>query len=192
MLESFKKIIKQNEAVSLIGALSVVSIVSSIILVLVYNYSIPKIQANVDASIKEAINNIFVEAKSIEKFKQDNLFKVFDTNKKFVGYAFLSKGNGYQGVIRLIIGFDSSIQKVKGIDVIESQETPGLGANIAEDFFKSQFIGLQVDPYVKYLKNEKKQNNNEIEAITGATISSRAVVGIINKNVKDIRSILKD
>ena len=62
-------------------------------------------------------------------------------------------------------------------------ETPGLGNRIAEPKFEDQFKGLEITPRVEYIKNRKPEKPNQIQAITGATISSDAVVKNINNAV---------
>ena len=103
----------------------------------------------------------------------------------------MPEGNGYQGLIKMVVGVDSQIKTMKGMEVLESQETPGLGAEIAVDPFKAQFSGLPITHQIEYVKNEKPTEPYEIEAITGATISSRAVVNILNKKIEQVRKEIK-
>jgi electron transport complex protein RnfG len=123
--------------------------------------------------------------------KEKGVFEAVDSKGKVLGYAFLAEGNGYQGTIKMIAGVDEAITTMKGMEVLESQETPGLGAEIAEEPFRGQFNGLSLTHEIVYLKNEKPDQPYEIEAITGATISSRAVVNILNKRVDELRKAIK-
>ena len=86
--------------------------------------------------------------------------------------------NGFGGRIELIIGMlmDGT---VTGYKVIEQKETPGLGTKIAESRFADQFIGL--NSYHDQFK--LKKDGGEIDAVTGATISSRAVIDAVEKAV---------
>jgi electron transport complex protein RnfG len=68
--------------------------------------------------------------------------------------------------------------------VLEQLETPGLGAEIDGEKFVSQFRGLATRPPISYVKGKAPEKDNEVQAITGATISSKAVVDIINKTIK--------
>ena len=108
-----------------------------------------------------------------------------------MGYTFLASGNGYQGEIDLMAGIKPDMKTLVGIEVLQSQETPGLGQEIDSKEFKEQFKNLAATPEITYVKNQKPSRPNEIEAITGATISSRAVVTILNEKIEDIRSKLK-
>jgi electron transport complex protein RnfG len=119
------------------------------------------------------------------------IVEVVDKNKKLLGYAFKAEGNGYQGTIEIIGGLNADLTQMQGIEIVESQETPGLGAEIAGDNFRKQFVGLSVTHPIEYVKNQKPQQPYQIEAITGATISSRAVVNILNKRIEEVRKTIK-
>ena len=85
------------------------------------------------------------------------------------------------------MGVDPEISAIQGIEILESQETPGLGAEILGNKFKNQFRNLSISEAITYVKNKKPEKPGEIEAIAGATISSRAVVSIINKKIEEIK-----
>lgn len=181
------KKIFQNTAMKMITALAVVGILSGIVLVFVYTYSMPKIEMNVKNETRKAIESIYPGTSKVEKIGEEELFKVMDSKGAPLGYAFIAEGNGYQGAIRVLAGISLDFEQLKGIEILESQETPGLGAEIANDPFKGQFSGLQVTHKIEYLKNKKPDKPYQIEAITGATISSRAVVNILNKSIENLR-----
>ncbi|MFH1395468.1 MAG: RnfABCDGE type electron transport complex subunit G [Candidatus Omnitrophota bacterium] len=183
-------LIFQNSVFKMIFSLAIVGIFSGAVLVFVYNYAMPKIKINVKSETEKAIKNIFPKVDKIKKMK-DEVFQVMDSRDKLLGYAFIAEGNGYQGAIQLIVGVDPDISKINGMEVLESQETPGLGAEIAGKDFRKQFEGLSIAQDIEYVKNQKPQKPNQIEAITGATISSRAVVNIINKTVDAVRKEIK-
>jgi H+/Na+-translocating ferredoxin:NAD+ oxidoreductase subunit G len=185
------KALLKNDAVKMILALTIVGMVSGVALVFVYTYAIPKIEINVKKETKKAIENIFPETASTEAIKDETIFAVKDKTNKLLGYAFISEGNGYQGTIKLLAGIDPKLDSLKGIEILESQETPGLGAEIATDGFRDQFKGLSTAQPIEYVKNEKPTKPSQIEAITGATISSRAVVLIINEGIKSVRETVQ-
>ena len=181
----------KSSVVKMISALTVVGVISGATLVFIYKYSFPKIQMNIKTETEKAVKNIFPQTANIEKTDMEGVSRVLDSDKKLLGYVFLAEGNGYQGAIKLIVGVDTKLSTMKGMEVLESQETPGLGAEIAGDKFRSQFAGLPLTHAIEYVKNEKPQKPYQIEAITGATISSRAVVNILNKRIKEVRKGLK-
>ena len=180
----------------MITALALVGIISGAVLVLVYVYSKPKIKENLNAETGRAIQKIFpnadmaaVREKAPEVEK--SVLPITDNSKKVIGYAFMAEGNGYQGTIKLLVGVNGDFSKLIGIEVLESSETPGLGAEITGDPFKDQFKGLSLSQPIEYVKNQKPETDHQIEAITGATISSRAVVNIINGRVEEARKEAK-
>ena len=148
-----------------------------------------KIEQNQKQAIEDGIRTIEPSAENIEEIQRD-LYKLSDKKDVALGYVFLTQGQGYAGPIKLLCGVDAKIKSILGIEVIESTETPGLGARINEGWFKAQFKGLNVTKAMGYVKS-KKRKSNEIEAITGATVSSRAVVDILNVAIKDLRLKLK-
>ena len=93
-----------------------------------------------------------------------------------VGYVFTTAASGYGGTIKLITGFDTA-GAVTGVQILEIQETPGLGMNAKRESWISQFTGTTGE--VSVVKN-KQPAENEILAITSATISSRAVTKAVN------------
>lgn len=163
-----------------------------------------KIRESQENFIKEAIFTIQPEAFKIEKEELEGrvVYKIYDKKSFLKSYAFLAEGNGYQGKIKLLCVVDKKLEKIIGIEIIESRETPGLGARISEEDFKSQFKGLHPGFPITLTKRAKASlanitttqasplRKNEVQGITGATISSGAVVNILNKALSQIREAL--
>ena len=100
---------------------------------------------------------------------------------ELAGYAIPGDGAGYQDTIRLLYGFDPEKGRIIGMFVLESKETPGLGDQIYKnEDFVAAFRDLAVEPEVVLVKGSAAAAN-EVAGITGATVSSRAVVKIINQ-----------
>jgi electron transport complex protein RnfG len=107
------------------------------------------------------------------------VFAAYDAEGSFKGYAIEGEGAGFQDAIRLIFGYDPARRMVIGMQILESRETPGLGDKIYKDEeFVANFQDLAVEPAIELVKDGRTAQN-EVDAITGATISSRAVVRII-------------
>ncbi|MCM0649912.1 RnfABCDGE type electron transport complex subunit G [Clostridium swellfunianum] len=108
---------------------------------------------------------------------------------KTSGYAIKVAPKGYGGAVELMVGI-STEGKVEGIKILSHSETPGLGANAPQPKFSGQFKGK---PIAKELTVVKKapSADNEIEAITGATITSKAVTNGVNEAVQFYNSKLK-
>ena len=179
-----------KNSIKMILVLALVGGVSGGALVGVYNYANPLIEQNKAEELEESVYKVLPEASSYKKIEKGGveLYEGMDKNGKTVGYAFKAKGFGYQGRITMMAGIDAQFEKLKGIEVLESSETPGLGAEITNEPFKKQFRGLSVLPEITYTK-EKVVKDNEIQAITGATISTRSVVEILNKEIGRIRAV---
>lgn len=106
-------------------------------------------------------------------------FTVAKNGNDILGYIIKSSAYGYGGDVSIMtaIGTDEKIVGVNILDV--SGETPGLGQNAAKENFYSQLIGKTSG--VKVQKNNANADNNEISAVTGATITSRAVEKAVGK-----------
>ncbi len=102
-----------------------------------------------------------------------------DADGNTVGYTFSVSTKGFSTGLNLMIGIDTD-GVITGIDVLSHGETPGLGANATNDEFKEQFAGKSGEIGV----SKGNAGENEIQAITGATITSRAVTNAVN-NVSD-------
>ena len=99
-------------------------------------------------------------------------------------------GGGFADKIELLIGFDPKAEKIVSLYVIGQKETPGLGDFITKESWRKQFAGKSTLKPLKVTKS-KASDPQEIEAVTGATISSRAVVAIVNDTSAKFREQLQ-
>lgn len=175
----------------MILTLTLVGVLSSGALVGVYNYTSPRIEANKKKALEEAIFQVLPEAADFESISRDKMeiYRGIDSSGKTVGYAFVGEGPGYQGTIRVMIGVDPDIRRTLGIQILESVETPGLGQKITTLSFRRQFENLDVRSPVQLVKKEVT-GEGQVQAITGATISSQAVVDIVNSTTARVRKLL--
>ena len=112
-----------------------------------------------------------------------------DPGKGRLGWVVKAGGQGYADKIELLLGLDPAAEQVSGIFVLEQKETPGLGNKIITEEWRSQFLGKETDRPLEVVK-DTADGTNEISAITGATISSRAVATIVNTAVADLKGKL--
>jgi electron transport complex protein RnfG len=103
------------------------------------------------------------------------------------GYVFQVSSKGYGGDISVTVGIDKD-GKITGVRIGENKETPGLGAKAAEPRFKSQLENIVPGGLLKVVKGEKTKPE-EIEAISGATITSKAVVKAVQAAVDAVSAI---
>lgn len=169
-------------------ALLLTAALSGMLLSLANMMAKDKIEENQRKAVEEGIRLIEPTAQSIDEI-ESGIFELKRDDLK-IGYAFLTQGQGYQGPIKILCGVNSEFTSILGIEIIESTETPGLGARINEDWFKNQFAKIDVRTSISYTKGKAK-GSSEVEAITGATVSSKAVVDILNRAVKELREKLK-
>ena len=118
----------------------------------------------------------YLTKSNLEKLDFDAILEVYKgySNGKFCGYAFTAETKGYGGKIKVIIGINEE-GRTTGVRIIESNETPGLGSKASEEPFISQLIGILPKKPLSVVKG-KKTSDDEIEAISGATITSKAMV----------------
>lgn len=166
-----------------------IGVISAISISFMAQYAYPIIEKNREAALRQAILTVLPGAKRFETIdEKSKIYRGVNNSNEVVGYAFAGEGGGYQGIIKMMIGISPDWQNLIGIIILENLETPGLGAKITSDEFRSQFENLSVQEPVEYILNKPPEKPNQIQAITGATISSRAVVNIINKSVNQVKS----
>ena len=206
--QNMSGIVEENDPSSfkLVMSLGIAGLLSGIILVFTFIYTDPLIQANKAAAIQRAIfkvlpgcetftplkleNSVLVIKEVIEgkqeESKKDELliYAGYNSDKELIGFAIPGSEPGFQDIIATIFGYDASEKIIIGFEVLESKETPGLGDKIFKDAeFQTNFKSLEVEPEILAVKKGEKQHANEVEAITGATISSKAVVRLLNKTM---------
>ncbi len=180
-----------NKVVHILLTLTVIGVIAGGILALVNIWAEPRIAANQKQETERAVYLVQKNGSSYKEIKtpEGELFKVFDTQENPVGYSFVYEGNGFQGKIRLMIGIEPDLDKITSIEILEQTETPGLGTKIADPPYKDQYNGLTVGTGITWVKGKKPSRPNEIQAITGATISSKSVAGIVNRGVELLRKM---
>lgn len=115
----------------------------------------------------------------------DDIYTIYSDDGDRLGYAFLALGKGYGGDISILVGLENETI-MKGISIISQSETPGLGARISENSFMDEFVGLSIDDIAL------SREGGQIDAITGATISSGAVVDAVRTAAMEKVKSLKE
>lgn len=180
--------------IKIVVILGLISFVAGFFLSFVYRATLAEIESNrkreIEASIKYLIPETLEYKLSV--INGEKVYYVYDGNHHLKGYCILSSGNGYQGEIKILIAIAADLEKLLGIKIVENVETPGLGGKITSDWFIEQFKNLKFMPEIECVKNKKPVKNNQIQAITGATISSSSVVRIINTAIKKVLPALEN
>jgi len=104
-----------------------------------------------------------------------------------VGWSFNASGSGFADKIELVVAVDKDFESIAGFDVLASNETPGFGDKIKLPNWRNQFAGAPVEELKLVKTGDVEKIDSEIVAISGATVSSKAVVDIINNSIIQIK-----
>jgi Na+-transporting NADH:ubiquinone oxidoreductase subunit C len=118
------------------------------------------------------------------------VYRVKDPAGATTGWVVTRTGPGLWGDIVMVVGFAADRERLAGIEFLKQSETPGLGARIAETWFKQQFKGKR-GPFTTVGEGEPS-TENQFDAITGATITSNAVMAIVNAVVAQAGTLPKE
>ncbi|MFC1504330.1 FMN-binding protein [Spirochaetota bacterium] len=169
-------------------------------LVWVNNFTSPRIRENeikkLRMNIMEAFSIPFEEA-TIEQVFGENIKKLEKGGKLYYRsknneFAFEFSGSGVWGPISGVLAIMPDLITIKGITVIHQEETPGLGDRVFEKSVLDAYKGKKIAPGIKILPPGKAQNENEVEGITGATLSCNAFEVILNNEYKKYISIISE
>lgn len=126
------------------------------------------------------------------KAKDSNVLQVFESKKgeETIGFAIRTKAGGYGGDVVMLTGIDSE-ENIVGFKVLEMSETPGLGSRIVDDpAFAQSIEGTSAQSSVKAVSGPSA--DDEILLLSGATVSTNAVVAGINSAIDAYNSYLKN
>lgn len=142
----------------------------------------------------EAMKTILPKASEFGVLKITPKGDVLEVNEgknggKTEGYAIKVAPKGYAGAVTIMVGI-STDGKLQGIKVLSHSETPGLGAKAPEPAFSDQYKNKSIDKELEVVKTPVSKPN-EIQAITGATITSKAVTKGVNEAVEFYKNELK-
>ncbi|MCB0580018.1 MAG: FMN-binding protein [Phaeodactylibacter sp.] len=202
----------ETSSFRLISTLGLAGFFSGLVLVGAFLFTRPIIAANRAQALQEAIFKVLpgcasfrtielregrlvmVEEGAPEPREGEEVRRIYagyNDKGKLIGFAITGEEPGYQDLIVAIFGYNPRKEVVVGFEVLESKETPGLGDKIMKDpAFLSNFRALAVEPPVKVVPKGEKKKDNEIEAITGATISSKAVGRLLEKSLIEWRPLI--
>jgi len=133
--------------------------------------------------------DIEIEVESIRGKKEKiKVYKAMSGADECIGWVFNATGPGFQDKIELVIAVDKVFEKIAGFDVLASNETPGFGDQIKYGYFRDQFEGAPVEQLQLVRTGDPIKIDSEIVAITGATVSSEAVVQILNHYITQLKN----
>jgi len=201
---------------AMLRTLGTIATVAGLLVVLVYHYTLPIIAENQRIAIEKAIFQVVPGAVSRKDFivtadrlvpadgnaaDGERVYAAYDAAGSLRGVALEAAGQGYQDVIKVLYGYGPACQCMLGMKVLKMAETPGLGDKIASDAaFLGNFDGLdaRVDasgdrlahPIVT-VKHGSKTDPWQIDAISGATVSSNAIGRMLNASAQRVVPLIQ-
>lgn len=162
----------------------------------------PRIAANQKSKVSLLCQALITEAEEFQPVVQGaeithpkrtittDILQGTDAQGQVVGYAFIAEGSGFAGPIRVVIGADKGLETLSGFRVLASSETPGFGDKIARSYFQDQFKGAPYGNLELTKVGDPAIIDRQVVAISGATVSSEAVVSIFNTYMDGIKNTL--
>ena len=132
---------------------------------------------------------IKVDKGGITKFY--SIYEARFQDGRLAGWVTKTGGQGYADYIEVLIGLSPHADKLTGLFILDQKETPGLGNKIGEPGWRAQFNQKPADGKLVVVKGGA-QGANQIDAVSGATISSSSVVAIVNNAVADLKKPLAE
>lgn len=206
----------QTPGFRMIRTLGAIAMLSGLLVVLVFQYTKPIIAENQRIAIEKAVFKVLpgasrrvdimlgeagVEIPGEDDGKGEKVYAAFDEQGRLKGVALASGAQGYQDIVKLLYGYDPECSCIRGIKILKMTETPGLGDKIAFDpAFLRNFEALDAslneagdalaNPIVA-VKAGKKQDAWEVDAISGATISSVAVAKALDRSMQRMAPLIQ-
>ncbi len=140
----------------------------------------------VPGSDREMTQELIVEGNNGRAIR---LYKAFSTEGTHIGWVIPARGQGFADVIEVLIGQNADLNRITGMYVLAQKETPGLGDYIRGEDFLELFQDKPTDMPLVVVKADPRQEN-EILALTGATISSESVTNIVNGALENLKGKL--
>jgi electron transport complex protein RnfG len=196
----------------MIRTLMGIAMLSGFLVVLTYQLTKPIIAENQRRAIEAAVFQVIpgaverrdfvISEQGVSKVDPENpisgtsIYAGYDAEGHLLGVATNAAAQGYADMVHLLYGYDPACQCIRGIKVLKLAETPGLGDKIITDAdFVANFAqldaslnadGSDLANDIVTVKHGTKQHPWEIDAISGATISSKAVGKALNQSAKQV------
>ncbi len=167
--------------------LFLIAAICTAILAVTDSVTAPKIAENNEQAEIATRQLVFEDAKSFSDVKtaEDATYvEALDESGNTIGYVFTTSSKGYGGEIKIMTGIDSD-GKVTGMEILAIEETAGLGMNAKKDDFRNQYVNNSGE----FTVVKSNAGENEIQALTGATITSQAVTDAVNNAVEIFKTV---
>ena len=156
-----------------------------------------RIAFNKQQEIERAVMSVIPGASASRMVFEDKDFVIYagtENTGQLLGYAVYTAGVGFQDKIVLMLGIDASLSRINGLTILEQKETPGLGAKITDEkSFLVYWVNKDLRQPLRLRKppapSPESLSTSEVNTITGATISSEAVLTIVNSARERVQQI---
>lgn len=162
----------KKDFVKLSAVLCLITLVAALVLAGVNTITAPAIEKAEKEATEAAMKTLLPDAQEFETLESYENLSIAIKDGEVIGFCAKVSANGYGGAVVMMVGVDKEMT-LQGIEILTQSETAGLGAKITEDKFKNQFAGKSLADL--RLVKKPTASPQEFEAVTGATISSRAV-----------------
>jgi electron transport complex protein RnfG len=215
-LNPAKQTSDQPSNMKLLTTMVSIGLICALLIVVSFQGTLPRIEQLKAEALEKAIFKVIpgIEKKKTFMLGQDNLlmevtgkavggevvFAGYDKDGRLVGVAIEASGMGFADVLKVIYGYDMTKEQIVGFYVLESKETPGLGDKIEKDAaflanFQAMDVALADDKSgmknkINTVKKGAKKNAWEVDGITGATISSRAIGNLLAASTEKMLPII--
>lgn len=201
----------QASPMRLIATLAGIAVFSGLLLAMTYEVTLPMIRRNESEALEAAVFQVLPGAVARENYRladgtltavpdersdEANVYAGLNEAGERVGFALSGEARGYADVIRVLYGYNPDTEKVVGMTVLSSNETPGLGDRILWD---TQFLlnftdleaglnaeGTALAHEIVAVKHGEKEYPWQIDGISGATVSSQAVGKALRLSTNDL------
>lgn len=184
----------KNEIVKLGLILCFITVIASGTLAVINQVTEPIIQEQIRVANDNARKQIIPTADDFELLEGDfgsDVKEVYKATQagEFVGYIIKTEPGGYNGPMELMVGILND-ETIAGAVLGTHTETPGLGAKAQDEAFISQYAGKSIEKDIVVSKSNTGADN-EVVAISGATITSDAVTDGVNQAIESFKTKLK-
>ncbi len=168
-------------------ALFLTTAISTALLGIARDFTAAPIEMQRKKTQEKAMNEVLPDASAFTEISfspTGSITRIFEGEKDgaVTGYVVELSPSGYGGEINMVVGISKENDLVSGMRILNHSETPGLGALAAEKNFYTRFNGKKLSPLT--VVKTSPSADNEIEAITASTITSRAVTNAVNEAIE--------
>lgn len=191
-----------KETMKLIVRLFLITAIAGFVLAFVNSFTSPIIQERERKQYEMALKEVFKDAEKFDRLQDDKLLPIKEKIKnienievakqgdKTLGYVFKTLGkNGYGGDISMLMAVKLEDKSIVGFKVLKHSETPGLGSRVATAEYAKSVVGNKATEHL--VRSLNPTADNDIQAITGTTISVKAVLNGLNAGVDALKDIEK-